>query len=168
MVPWNAVATGPVISTWPSARHSMSISPPSATICTRRPVNPRRAALTAVAHAPDPQAKVSPAPRSHTFSRTRFGPISCANPIFAPSGNIASCSRDGPSRVTFSVSTSSTNQVACGLPIDSAAGSPGRSTCNVSIGRASGTSRQSKRGAPMSTQTRPSGSTTEGSGPAIV
>ena len=56
----NAVATGPVISTWPSARHSISSSPPSTTTVARRPASPRRCAFTSAAQAPEPQASVRP------------------------------------------------------------------------------------------------------------
>ena len=52
-----AVATGPVISTWPSSRHSISSSPPSTTTMARRPVSPRRCAFTSAAQAPEPQAQ---------------------------------------------------------------------------------------------------------------
>ena len=94
--PVNAVATGPVISTWPSSRHSISSSPPSTTTVARRPVRPRRCAFTSAAQAPEPQASVRPAPRSHTRSRMRSGASTWAKPILARSGNSGSCSSAGP------------------------------------------------------------------------
>ena len=55
----------PVISTWSSpSRHSIASSPPGSAICTMRLVRFSRAAATAVAQAAEPQAFVSPAPRS--------------------------------------------------------------------------------------------------------
>ena len=66
--PWKDVATGPVISTWPFASHSTVRVPPSSTISTLRPVKSRRAAATAAAQAPVPQARVRPAPPYSTRS----------------------------------------------------------------------------------------------------
>ena len=54
-----------VINTWSSpSRHSIVSSPPGRAICTMRLARFSRAAATAVAHAAEPQAFVSPAPRS--------------------------------------------------------------------------------------------------------
>src|SRR5262249_40820492 len=46
-VPAKDWATGPVMITWPSARHSICRSPPSRVTVTLRSVKPRRAAATA-------------------------------------------------------------------------------------------------------------------------
>ena len=63
---------GPVISTWSSlSRHSMARSPPGSETVTFRPVRESRAAATAAAHAAEPQASVSPAPRSQVRITTR-------------------------------------------------------------------------------------------------
>ena len=64
-VPSNSNSTGPVISTWLSlSRHSIASSPPGSVTRTLRPVRFSRAAATAAAQAAEPQALVSPAPRS--------------------------------------------------------------------------------------------------------
>src|ERR1700755_3320760 len=56
----------PVISTWSSrSRHSIASLPPGSAISTLRLVRFSRAAATAAAPAAEPQALVSPAPRSH-------------------------------------------------------------------------------------------------------
>src|SRR6056297_994393 len=66
----HSISTGPVISTWESlSRQVMSRSPPGRLTSASRPVNLRRAAATSAAQAADPQARVSPAPRSQTLSR---------------------------------------------------------------------------------------------------
>ena len=171
--PVKAVATGPVISTWPSARHSISSSPPSTTAWrggrsgrgdarspaprrrrSRRPASARR-------RAPTRAAGCGPAP----------GPA--AKPILARSGNSGSCSRRGPElRDRQRRRRPGTKNVACGLPMLAAAGSAtgptARSRCSVSIGRASGMSGQPSRAGPMSTRTRPSGSASAGRLPAMV
>ncbi len=55
----------PVISTWSSrSRHSIRVRRRAAMICTMRLARFSRAAATAVAQAAEPQALVSPAPRS--------------------------------------------------------------------------------------------------------
>src|SRR5205085_2446355 len=85
--PAKSTAAGPVISTWSSARHSTSSSPPSSTRVAARPVRSRRAAATTAAQAPVPQAWVSPAPRSQTRRRMRSRPRTWAKPTLTPSGN---------------------------------------------------------------------------------
>ena len=76
--PSKTCATGPVIQT-PSSRQSISSTPPSRSSVTCRPVRPRRWAATAVAQAPDPHARVMPAPRSQTRIRRWSVPITLAN-----------------------------------------------------------------------------------------
>jgi len=87
----------PVISTWPSARHSISSMPPSTTTSAAPPGQPRRAAFTTAAHAPEPQANVSPASRSHnpqpdTIARQHLHEADIGR---AP-GKMRRCSRRGP------------------------------------------------------------------------
>ena len=63
--PSNSYSTGPVISTWSSrSRHSIARSPPGSVTVTLRSVRLVRAPHTAAAQAAEPQARVSPAPRS--------------------------------------------------------------------------------------------------------
>jgi hypothetical protein len=50
----------------PPSGQSMRKLPPGRSTATLRPTSLRRIAATAVAQAPVPQARVSPAPRSHT------------------------------------------------------------------------------------------------------
>jgi len=70
-VPSNSNSTGPVISTWPSpSRQSIMRSPPGKVTRTLRPVRLSRAAATAAAQAAEPQALVSPAPRSQVRMTT--------------------------------------------------------------------------------------------------
>ena len=83
----------------------------------RRPVSPRRCALTSAAQAPEPQARVRPAPRSHTRSRMRSGASTCAKPILARSGNSGRAPAPGRVRPIGSAATSGTKNVACGLPM---------------------------------------------------
>jgi hypothetical protein len=84
---------------------------------------PRRAAVTTAAHAPDPQARVIPAPRSQTRKRRRSGPITWTMPIFARSGNSGLHSNGGPTSSSGTASALSTKNTACGLPTLTAAGS---------------------------------------------
>src|ERR1700735_5091743 len=62
-VPVKLVATGPVRRTCPPSVQATVSTPRSMTISALRPVSPRRAAATSAAQAPEPQAKVNPAPR---------------------------------------------------------------------------------------------------------
>ncbi len=61
-------------------------------------VRPRRWALTKAAQAPEPQARVKPAPRSQTRSRIVAASSTWAKPILARCGNSLSCSSAGPIR----------------------------------------------------------------------
>ena len=124
-----------------------------------RPPRPRRLAFTTAAQAPVPQAKVSPTPRSHTRNRIRSGAKIWATPILARSGKTALCSSSGPTKAIGTASISSTKNVACGLPIPTAAGPlsgpQARSRFNVSSLALSGMFSQPVRGMPISTVTRP-------------
>src|SRR6185437_10280801 len=111
-------AAGPVIRTWSSRlRHSIVRSPPGKVICTVRSVRFSRAAATAVAQAAEPQALVSPAPRSQvrivTWSRSTIW----ASVMLARSGKIGWFSSNGPKRRRSWALTSSTQKIACGLPM---------------------------------------------------
>ena len=81
-----AVAAGPVISTWLSSRHSIVQAAAVDDDLARRWVRPRRCALTSVAQAPEPQARVRPAPRSQTRRRIVSGSMIWAKPILARCG----------------------------------------------------------------------------------
>ena len=65
----------------------MSKIPPSSSIWTFFPVNPRLLAETAVAQEEDPEAKVTPTPRSQTRILIRSGAVIEANCTFVRSGN---------------------------------------------------------------------------------
>ncbi len=73
-------AAGPVINTWPSSRQAMSSTPPSTSTRGLAPGQAAAVALTSAAQAPDPQARVNPAPRSHTRRRRRSGASTCGEP----------------------------------------------------------------------------------------
>src|SRR5690606_8373717 len=89
-------STGPVIITWPSlSRHSISRSPPGRVMRTLRPVSPLRGAATATAQAAEPQARVRPAPRSHTLTITCSGLCTAASEMLARSGKIGWFSSSG-------------------------------------------------------------------------
>ena len=172
--PVKAVATGPVISTWPSSRHSMVSSPPSSTTRGRRPVRPRRCALTSAAQAPEPQAQRQ---AGAAFPDAQPDAVRCQHLGEADIGALGEQRVDAPAsgrvRRRARAATSGTKNVACGLPMLAAAGSASgpsaRSRCSVSIGRASGMSCQSSRGRPHVHLSRwPSGSTSAGRLPATV
>ena len=146
--------------TRPSASsHAMSSSPPSSRTVARRPHSPRRCAATRTAQAPVPQARVIPAPRSHTRMRSAPSPARCAASTLAPSGNNGSVSTSGPSASRSTASASGAKNTACGLPMLTAAGSRSgpaeRPRCSVSRSSARGMSRQPSPGAPMSTRIPP-------------
>ena len=149
--------------------HSMRRSPPRVCTSTASSSQPSRMPATTAAHAPVPQASVSPAPRSYTRSFTSRRLITCRKPAFTRRGNASWFSTSGPTMATGAWSTSSTRCTACGLPIDSTATSAvmpsPRSSgqrwkpCSVLgiVSRGSkGMRGRSKTGAPMSTVTRPS------------
>ena len=132
----------------------------------RRPARPRRAGrsaradapLTKAAQAPEPQASVTPAPRSHMRSRIRSGERICAKPMLARCGNSGSCSNPGPRRATSTAATSSTKKVACGLPMfvptGSVSPSRARGRCSVShLARQRECPASPSRAGPMSTLT---------------
>src|SRR5690606_3824522 len=78
-LPENSHSAVPVMTTWSSARHSMASLPPlGAVISTDRPVRPVRAAQTTAAQAAEPQASVSPAPRSHVRMVIELRDVTCA------------------------------------------------------------------------------------------
>ena len=87
-----------------------------------RSARSRRCAATAVAQAAEPQARVSPAPRSQTRSLIRRGSITCATEMLARSGKSGWCSSKGPIRARSMASTSPTQKIACGLPMFTADG----------------------------------------------
>mmetsp|Transcript_28683 Transcript_28683/g.54158 ORF Transcript_28683/g.54158 Transcript_28683/m.54158 type:complete len:204 (+) Transcript_28683:916-1527(+) len=66
--PSKTCAVGPAIQ-MPSSRQSIKSVPPSRSIWTLRPVNPRRTAATTVAQDDEPEARVIPVPRSQTRMR---------------------------------------------------------------------------------------------------
>ena len=72
---------------------------------------------TAAAHAPVPQAKVSPTPRSNTRKRACFSSIICIKPALTRAGKRACDSTCGPIVATSAVMTSGTTVTACGLPM---------------------------------------------------
>jgi len=70
---------------------------------------------------PDPDASVSPAPRSQILILTSCLPCGWANSTFVPSGKRISFSTSGPTAFRSNVSTSSSlprKVTACGLPIE--------------------------------------------------
>src|SRR6185312_9876464 len=111
-------STGPVISTWSSEpRHSMTSSPPGRRTFPLRSMSPRRDAATTVAQAAEPQASVSPAPRSHTSALTSSRARTWAKVTLAFSGKIGSASIRGPRSAASMRSRSGTKNTACGLPM---------------------------------------------------
>src|SRR5690606_13420709 len=68
-VPRKLSVAGPVMVMCPSSPQAISNAPPGKATVTSLCTRPRRIAATAVAQAPVPQARVSPAPRSHTRRR---------------------------------------------------------------------------------------------------
>src|SRR5439155_1365351 len=127
---------------------------------------------TPPAHAPVPQARVMPTPRSQTRMRSLLAPSRLATSMFARSGNSGWRSRTGPKAAISMDSASATKNTAWGLPIltptPSANGPRPTSRWRVSIGLASGISRQSSRASPMSMVTRPSPAASASSSPTTV
>src|SRR5690606_13893625 len=88
-LPENSHSAGPVMTTWSSARHSIvSLPPLGAVTSTVRSVRPVRAPETAAAQAAEPQASVSPAPRSHVRIVIDLRDVTCAMVMLARSGKI--------------------------------------------------------------------------------
>ena len=139
-------------------------TPPGNRIDERRSARPASCAATAIAHAPLPQASVSPLPRSQTLAAIASGPTR-ANSTFVPSGKRSSRSSTAPMWETWKRSGSSSRKsTRCGFPIDTAVARtttpPPRSrdsSRNVShAGPRIGIAAFVKFGSPMSTVTRPS------------
>jgi len=65
MMPLNTSTAGPVMSRWPSSVQSMVSGPPLRSTVTGHVARCCDTAAAAAAHAPVPQASVSPTPRSH-------------------------------------------------------------------------------------------------------
>ena len=86
------------------------------------PVRPFRAAATRAAQAAEPQARVKPTPRSQTFKAMCAWEVTWASEIFARSGKIGWFSSKGPIFERSKASISSTQNIACGLPILTAEG----------------------------------------------
>src|SRR5262249_15193519 len=74
----------------------------------------------ATAQALLPEARVSPAPRSQTRTRTRGGPTTRASCTLVRRGKRGWCSSAGPSRWRSAVAGSSTKTTQCGLPMPTA------------------------------------------------
>jgi hypothetical protein len=84
----NTVAAGPVMKTlWPGPAHSIASVPPRSSTSTRWSTTPRSIEATPTAHAPLPQASVSPVPRSQVRCFTRPRSTSCTNSTFTRFGN---------------------------------------------------------------------------------
>src|SRR5262249_12729331 len=81
------------------AQRTSSMPPGSATR-TRSPTWPRRRSTATAAHAPLPQASVSPTPRSNTRRRMLSGASTCAKPTLQRSGKRAWRSMAGPTACT--------------------------------------------------------------------
>ena len=90
---WESV-TGPTTSTsamWVAGPTNVIVSPsstctspPSMATVTRSPTRPQVCAACAAAQAPVPQASVWPAPRSHTRSSRRSGPVAAIHSTLMP------------------------------------------------------------------------------------
>ena len=75
-------------------------------------------AAAAAAHAPVPQAMVSPLPRSKQRMRSVVGFTTRTNSALTRWGNSGAFSKAGPISSRSSPSTRSVNTTQCGLPID--------------------------------------------------
>ena len=123
--PVKAVATGPVISTWPSVA-PFDLQLAAVEHDRRRGARSGRggAAFTSAAQAPEPQASVRPAPRSQTRRRMRSGAEHLGEADIGALGKQrVVLERAGRASPTGTASTSATKNVACGLPMLAAAGS---------------------------------------------
>mmetsp|Transcript_54722 Transcript_54722/g.143861 ORF Transcript_54722/g.143861 Transcript_54722/m.143861 type:complete len:200 (-) Transcript_54722:301-900(-) len=151
---------------WLSAsRHSICRSPPGRETVQLRSARPVRMAATVSAHAPVPHASVGPAPRSQTTILRWERLSTCTNSVLVFAGKTGWASKRGPTAARSSASRSSTNVIACGLPIPTQvmshsfpATSSGASIArpSPSVGSVVGTSAACSRGSPMSTTTVPS------------
>src|SRR5690554_3230680 len=118
ILPTKTLVAGPVMKTLLPALHSMVSSPPGSETCTGPLVNPCLADTTAAAHAPVPQAKVGPAPRSQTRTLIRPGSTTSTNSTLAFWGQTELVSRVGPHMARLTLSTWSTKTTAWGLPME--------------------------------------------------
>ena len=156
-------STGPVISTWSSS------APPFddefAARQAHRSLALREAeteAATTVAQAAEPQARVSPTPRSQTRAVTRHARRSRAKVMLAFSGNIGWTSIRAPHPAASTPGKVATKNTACGLPMltaeagpNAATGSPsGQSSSPASCPRPREQAEcpPASRGGPMSTR----------------
>src|SRR5690606_33000240 len=121
-VPRKLSVAGPVIVIRPFSPQAISSEPPGSVTVTSRCTRPRRIAATAVAQAPVPHARVSPAPRSQTRRRIASRPSTVATLTLTRWGNSGSVSISGPSRSRSTASQLGTKNTACGLPTLTAAG----------------------------------------------
>jgi len=105
--------------TWLSSRfHLIRKSPPSKCIVTTSSVSPFKTQATTLAHAPVPQASVSPVPRSQTRMFASALLRTCTNSAFTRRGNAGWNSNAGPIVSMGTNPVSSTNMTAWGLPIE--------------------------------------------------
>src|SRR6218665_76749 len=118
--PSNTVVAGPVMTTESVAAPPQATltSPPRMATCTSESSSPRRMPADTAAQAPEPQARVSPAPRSNTRSRTWPRSTTCMKPAFMRCAKRAWLAISGPISGTGARSTSSPNCTACGLPME--------------------------------------------------
>jgi len=96
--PLKTRSAGPVMNIVPSSVHSMSRGPPGKSTCTTAPRSSRPSSTPATtsAHAPVPQARVRPAPRSQTLMRTCVREMTSTNSVFVFAGNVSCASNSGP------------------------------------------------------------------------
>mmetsp|Transcript_45097 Transcript_45097/g.143621 ORF Transcript_45097/g.143621 Transcript_45097/m.143621 type:complete len:211 (-) Transcript_45097:335-967(-) len=156
--------------------HSIWRGPPGRSTWQMRSTRPSRTPATTVAHAPVPQARVAPAPRSHTRMRIWLLLSTWQNSVLVRAGKTTLFSNLGPisargrsltSSVPFSNSSepSFPNMMAWGLPIDTMVAShvspstskpPATTESPLLGGMVVGTLAPSRMGSPMSTHTCPS------------
>src|SRR5260363_124925 len=98
--------------------HATLSAPPRIRTVTGESARPRRMAITAAAHAPEPHASVSPAPRSWTRNLSSEREMICIKPALTRLAKRGCASSAAPSALTGAQSTSSTVCTACGFPIE--------------------------------------------------
>ena len=96
-VPRATSATGPFMVRLKSGATSMFSAPPGIFTVTGLLTNPRRTAALAAAQEDEPEACVSPAPRSQIRMKTSLRPVGTTSCTFVRLGNSLCCSRAGPS-----------------------------------------------------------------------